>query len=76
MSAVGVLETNQLHKSLHESEMLPILLKSSSESRRCFESGSLMNNASTQPVFPLAVRSQAGWANMGQHLQHYIKNVQ
>lgn len=25
---------------------------------------------------PLPVRSQAGWANMGQHLQHKLGNVE
>lgn len=44
----------------------------SSESRSCFESGPLMNNASRQRALPLPVRSQAGWANVGQHLQHKL----
>lgn len=35
-----------------------------------------MNNASMQRALPLAVRSQAGWANMGQHLQHKLGNVE
>lgn len=45
----------------------------SSESRRCFESGSVMNNASKQRAFSPPVRSQPGWANMGQHLQHKLR---
>lgn len=49
---------------------------SSSESWRCFESGSVMNNASTQRALPLPVRSQAGWANMGQHLQRKPGSVE
>ena len=49
---------------------------SSSESWRCFESGWVMNNASTQRALPLPVRSQAGWANMGQHLQRKPGSVE
>lgn len=48
----------------------PFWENSSCESRRRFESGWVMNNASTQRALPLSVRSQAGWANTGQHLQH------
>lgn len=35
-----------------------------------------MNNASTQRALPLPVRSQAGWANMGQHLQRKPGSVE
>lgn len=50
---------------------------SSSESRRRFESGRAMNNASTQRAFLLSVRSQAvGGANTGQHLQHKLGNTE
>lgn len=41
------------------------------KARRCFESGSVMNNAFTLPV-----RSQEGWANMGQHLEHKLGKVE
>lgn len=56
--------------------IFPFWENSSCESRRRFESGWVMNNASTQRAFPLSVRSQAGCANTGQHLQHKLGNAE